>query len=82
MAERDEVGIIGIGSDCGDKTVKRSPSKNLNGATGYLTPKARLAFTKLRKAFTKTLILRHFDAKCHIWIKTDISGYAIGGILN
>ena len=68
MAEDTKVGIIGVVGDCEDETVKRSPltSKNLNGAIGYLTPKARLAFTKLRKTLTKALILRHFDPECHI----------------
>ena len=83
MAKDTEVDSIGSG-DCEDKTVERLPltSKNSNGATGYLTSKARLAFTKLRKAFTKAPILRHFDPECHIWIETDTSGYAIGGVLS
>ena len=46
MAEDAVVGSIG-GGDCENKTVERLPltSKNLNGATSYLTSKARLAFT-------------------------------------
>ena len=46
MAEDAEVGNIG-GGDCKDKTVKRSllTSKNLNGATGYLTLGAKQTFT-------------------------------------
>ncbi len=52
------------------------------GATKFLTSEARIAFTKLRKAFTKTPILQHFDPECHIWIETDASGYAIGGMLS
>ena len=57
IIEDAEVGSVG-GGDCKDKTFKKSPliSKNSNGATGYLTPKARLAFTQLRKTFTKALI--------------------------
>ena len=44
VTEDSEVGVNG--GDCKDGTVKRSPhSKNLNGA-GYLTLKARLAFTQ------------------------------------
>ena len=83
MAEDAEIGSVG-GDDCKDETVKRSllTSKNSNKATGYLIPKARLAFTQLRKAFIKALILQHFDPKCHIWIETDVSGYAIDGVLN
>ena len=61
--------------------VERSPrSKNLNRAS-YLTLKARLAFIQLKKAFTKAPILRHFDLECYIWIKTNVSGYAISGVL-
>ena len=54
----------------------------MNRATGNLTPDARRAFTQLRQAFTKALVLQHFDPEYHIWIKTDASGYAIGSMLN
>ena len=83
MAEDAEVGGVG-GGDCEDETVERSPltSKNSNGATGYLTPDAKRAFTQLRQAFTKAPILRHFDPECHIRIEIDASGYAIGGVLS
>ena len=47
-----------------------------------LTSKAREAFNLLRQAFTKAPIFRHFSPECHIRIKTDVSGYAIGGILS
>ena len=50
--------------------------------TGFLTPKARLAFIQLRQAFVEAPILHHYDPESHIWIKTDASGYAIGGVLN
>ena len=83
MAEDDEVGSVN-GVDCDDKTVEKSLliSKNLNGAIGYLTLEARLAFAQLRKTFTKAPILQHFDLKCHIRIETHVSGYAIGEILS
>ena len=81
MTEVDEVGIDSIGSG-EDETVRRSPSKNLNGATGYLTPDARWTFTQLRQMFTRALILQHFDWECHIRIETDALGYAIGGVLS
>ena len=81
VAEVDKVGI-GSGSDWEDKTVWRSLSKNLNGATGYLTPDARQAFTQLRQAFTKALILQHFDLEYSIRIETDASGYTISEVLN
>ena len=84
MAEDAKVGSIGGGGNCKDETVERSPliSKNWNGATGYLTPCAKQAFTQLKQAFTKAPILQHFDPKCHIRIETDVSGYAIGGVLS
>ena len=84
MAEDAKVGSIVGSSDYEDKMVKKSPltSNNLNKAIGYLTPKAKLAFTQLRKTFTKALILRHFDSECYIWIETDASSYAISRILS
>ena len=50
MAEDTEVGSLVDGSDCEDKTVKRSSLtfKNSNRATGYLTSSATQAFTQLR----------------------------------
>ena len=58
MAENSEIDSVGDGN-CEDEIVEKSSltSKNSNRATGYLTPKARLAFTQLRKAFTKASIL-------------------------
>ena len=66
VVQRNKVSTVDGGGDCEDEMVERLPSKNWNRATGYLTPKAGLAFTKLRKVFTKPLILQHFDLKCHI----------------
>ena len=57
-------------------------SRNREFGTGFLTPKARLAFTQLRQVFVKVPILHHFNPKSHIWIETDVSGYTIGGVLN
>ena len=82
VAESYKVGTVNASGDCEDKTVKRLLSKNLNKATGYLTPKARLRFTKLRKTFTKALILQDFNPKCYIWIETDASDYSIDVVLN
>ena len=69
---------------------RKNSSKSGNspnfGATepgpSFLTPGAREAFNCLRLAFTKALILWHFDPKCYIRIETDESGYAIGGVLS
>ena len=54
MAEDAEVGSVDGGGDYKNETVERSPliSKNSNGATGYLTPNAKRAFTQLRQVFT------------------------------
>ena len=82
IVELDEVGIVGGSGNCEDETVKRSLSKNSNEVTGYLTSETRLAFNKLRKAFTKAPILWHFDLECHIWIETNMLGYAISRVLS
>ena len=82
VAECDEVDIVCDSGDYEDKTVEKSSSKNSNRAMGFLIPKARLAFNKLRKAFTKAPILQHFNPKYYIWIQTDASGYVIGKVLS
>ena len=46
------------------------------------TFKARLAFTKLRQVFVKTLIFYHFDLEYYIQIETNVSGYSIGEIFS
>ena len=81
MTKVDEVGIRD-GSDCVDKTVKKSPSQNLIKAISYLTPNARQAFIQLRQAFIEAPILQHFDPKYYIRIETDMSSYVISGILS
>ena len=48
----------------------------------FLTPDARTAFNHLWLAFIEASILWHFDPECHIRIETDVSGYAIGGVLS
>lgn len=57
-------------------------ASNKDSGTRFLNPGARLAFTKLRQAFSKAPILHYFDLKCHIWIETNISGYVICRLLN
>ena len=66
MFEDVKIGSIGVDGD--DKTTKkpRLTSKNLNRATSYLTPNSKQAFTQLRQAFTKVLILQYFNSRCHI----------------
>ena len=86
------------GKSKGQKTSKCQKSvksgKNLSksgnllnfGATetrpSFLTRGARKIFNCLRLAFTEAPILQYFDLECHIWIKTDQLGYAIGGVLS
>ena len=69
------------------KSQKTSKSKSLFKSkktiiSNIFTPGAKLAFTELRQAFLKAPILYHFDLEYHIQIETDVSGYAIGGVLS
>ena len=59
-----------------------SKSKKMVRSLNFLIASTRLALTKLKQTFVKTLIFCHFDLKCYIWIKTNILGYAIGEIFN
>ena len=43
-----------------------SSIKKMSSRASFFTLKASLAFTQLKKTFTKTLILYHFDLKYHI----------------
>ena len=63
------------------KFVKATSPGTAPEARPFLTPEARLSFTRLRQAFTETMILHHFDPARHICIETDASVYAIGGVL-
>ena len=72
--------------EIGKKGQKTSKSKKLSKSKmvrlDFLTLEAKLAFIKLRQAFFKAPILYHFDLERHIQIETDLSGYAIGGVLS
>ena len=46
----------------------------------FLTPNARTTFNRLWLAFTEAPILWHLNPECHIWIKINASGYAIGDV--
>ena len=60
-----------------------SPKFNVTEAgLSFLIPKARAAFNRLRLAFIKAPILRHFDPECYIRIETDALGYAISIVLS
>ena len=48
----------------------------------FLTPEARSAFNRLWLAFIEAPIIWYFDLECHIQVKIDASGYAIGSVLS
>ena len=66
MAELDEVGIGG-GGDCKDEMIGKLPSKNWNGATGYLTLNASKLLPNWDKRSAKLWY-------CNILIQNIISG--------
>ena len=73
--------------EVGKKAQKTSKFNNSSKSqktvrSDFLISGAKLAFTELRQAFFKALILHHFNPECHIQIKTDVSGYAIGEVLS
>ena len=43
----------------------------------FLTLDAKKVFNHLQLTFIKASIFQHFDLESHIWIKINISGYAI-----
>ena len=63
------------------KVQNLSKSKKTVGLD-FFTPKAKLAFIKLRQAFFKAPIFHHFDPEGHIWIETDVLGYVIGRVFS
>ena len=48
----------------------------------FLTSNVKEAFNRLRQAFTKAPILRHFDPEYHMRIETNESGYGVGEVLS
>ena len=67
------------------KLLKSGNSTNFDATEDgpkFFIPDARIAFNRLRLAFTEAPILRHFNPECHIWIETDASSYAIDGVLS
>ncbi len=56
------------------KFVKATSPGTALEARPFLTPEARLAFTRWRQAFTEAPILHHFDPERNIRIETDASG--------
>ena len=80
----DDNEVIGSSGEKDGKLAKSYFSKPVCKVEkpSFLTLDARQAFTQLTQAFTKAPILRHFDPEHYIQIKTDASGYAIGGVLS
>ena len=86
----DDDEVVGGGAAVGHLDASRKSAKsksqmksgNNSEASKFLTSEAKEAFNCLRQAFTKVLILWHFDLECHIRIETNALGYAIGGVLN
>ena len=64
------------------KTTSNGTSPKAADNSSFLTPEVKLAFTWLRQAFTEAPILYHFDPEGYILIESDVSDYAIGGILS
>ena len=70
------------------KSKKPSKSGNLpnfdakKASPSFLISEARSAFNCLWLTFTKAPILWHFNPKCHIWIETNVLGYAIDDVLS
>lgn len=87
--------FVGV-SSIADKMVRNLPKfKKLNNkksenltrirTTGepiFLTSITRKAFEYLRQAFTKALILQHFDLESHLQMKIDTLGYTIEIVLS
>ena len=76
------------GKSEGEKSRKLSKSRNspnfdvTKAGPNFLTPATRIAFNYLWLVFTKAPIFQHFDLECYIWIETNVSSYAIGGVLS
>ena len=60
-----EIGSDEVGKK-GRKTSKNLFKSKKTVGSDFLTPGARLTFTKLREAFVKASILHHFDPERHI----------------
>lgn len=88
-------GDSGVGARGGDRSIKTlsnmeksTKSQKVDFAKAklfgadFLTSRAKKAFIYLQNTFTKALILHYVDTERHICIETDISGYAIDGVLS
>lgn len=62
--------------------VGKTNIESLTSGIDFFISRARLAFAKLKLAFSTTPIVYHFDLEYHIQIGTNISRYAISGIFS
>ena len=74
--------IVNLSKNEKSRKLTYMPNIRAMGKLNFLTPNAKKIFNHLQLAYIKALILWHFDLENYIWIKTDISGYAIGKVLN
>lgn len=67
LTNKDNIKGVGGGNiiDEFDIVGKINP-RSSESRTGFLTPRVRLAFTKLRHVFYIAPILHYFNPKCHI----------------
>lgn len=56
----DEIDDVDIGH------INKKSKDLVKVGAGFLTPTAKLAFTKLKQVFIKPFTLHHFNSKCHI----------------
>lgn len=82
--EFDKANNSGIGGGRIDNKIVNlsSTTKKISFRADFFTSKASLAFTQLRKPFTKTLILHYFNLERHIQIETDTFDYDIRELLS
>ena len=62
--------------------VRNFVSNSAKNVSNYLIPDTKKTFDQLRQIFTKAPMLQHFDLEQYIQVETDVSGYAIGGLLS
>ena len=63
-------------------TVSNIVSNSAKNVSNYPILDVKRAFDQLRQALIETLIFQYFNAEWYIWVETDASGYAIGGVLS
>ena len=85
---------IGRGAVGRSNALRKSAKSKIRTKIGYLSnnndleePKflnsnTKEAFNRLRQAFTKGPIFRHFNPECHIRIEINVSGYVIERVLS